>query len=81
MVEQLRVGAERRARNLGVQLRFVRELSDAAHWCTISRVSRSVDADLIVVGKSSKILHHLAGSLGRRLVSRNDAPATVVVVA
>jgi nucleotide-binding universal stress UspA family protein len=42
-------------------------------------LSRSVDADLIVVGKSSKLRHHLAGSLGRRLVSRHDAPAVVVV--
>jgi len=36
-------------------------------------------ADLIVVGKSAKMLHHLAGSLGRRLVARNDAPVIAVV--
>jgi hypothetical protein len=36
-------------------------------------------ADLIVVGRSAKMLHHLAGSLGRRLVSRRDAPVIVVV--
>jgi nucleotide-binding universal stress UspA family protein len=77
VVGQLRDEAERRARDLGVQLRFVRELGDAAH--ALTRVSRSVDAELIVVGRSSKILHHLAGSLGRRLVSRHDAPAIVVV--
>ena len=77
MVAQLKDQAERRARDLGVPLRFVREIGDTAH--ALTRVSRSVDADLIVVGKSSKILHHLAGSLGRRLVSRHDAPAIVVV--
>ena len=42
-------------------------------------VARSVHADLIVVGRSSKMLHRLAGSLGRRLVSRHDTPAVVVV--
>jgi nucleotide-binding universal stress UspA family protein len=77
MVGQLKAEAERRARDLGVKLRFVRQRGDAAR--ALTRVSRSVDADLIVVGKSSKILHHLAGSLGRRLVSRHDAPAIVVV--
>lgn len=77
MVGQLKDEAERRARELGVSLRFVRELGDAAH--ALTRVSSSVGADLIVVGKSSKVLHHVAGSLGRRLVARHDGPAIVVV--
>ena len=77
MVVLLKDEVERRARDRGVSLRFVREIGDTAH--ALTRVSRSVDADLIVVGKSSKILHHLAGSLGRRLVSRHDGPAIVVV--
>ena len=76
MVAQLKDEAERRARDLGVQLRFVREIVDTAH--ALTRVSRSMHADLIVVGRSSKILHHLAGSLSRRLVSRHDAPAIVI---
>jgi nucleotide-binding universal stress UspA family protein len=77
MVEQLRVEAEKRARDLGTQMTFVRELGGAAR--VLTRLSRSVNADLIVVGKSSKMLHHVAGSLGRRLVSRRDGPAIVVV--
>ena len=77
MVEQLRSEAQRRARDLGVPLRFVRELGDPVQ--AFARVSRSMSADLIVVGKSSKMLHRLAGSLGRRLVSRCDGPAIVVV--
>ena len=77
MVAELKNEAERRARDLGVPLHFVRELGDAVQ--ALTRVSRSMDADLIVVGKSSKILHHLAGSLGRRLVARHDVPAIVVV--
>jgi nucleotide-binding universal stress UspA family protein len=77
MVAQLHDEAERRARDRGVPLHFLREIGDSVH--ALVRVSRSMDADLIVVGKSSKILHHLAGSLGRRLVSRRDVPAIVVV--
>lgn len=74
---QLRDEAQRRANDLGVPLRFVSERGDTAP--TITRIARSLGADLIVVGRSAKMLHHLAGSLGRRLVSRNDAPVIAVV--
>jgi nucleotide-binding universal stress UspA family protein len=69
--------AERRARDLGLRLRFVRERGDPAP--SIVRFAKSVSADLIVVGRSAKMLHHLAGSLGRRLIARNDAPVIAVV--
>jgi nucleotide-binding universal stress UspA family protein len=69
--------ARQRARELGIQLRFVRELGDPAH--ALTQFARSADADLIVIGKSTKMLHRLVGSLGRRLVSRHDAPVIVVV--
>jgi hypothetical protein len=36
-------------------------------------------ADLVVVGRSAKMQHRRAGSLGRRLVGRKDAPVVVVV--
>jgi nucleotide-binding universal stress UspA family protein len=74
---QLKVEAERLANELGVDLKFLRERGDTAP--EITRVARSLGADLIVVGRSAKMLHHLAGSLGRRLVSRRDAPVIVVV--
>jgi len=74
---QLRDEAQRRARDLGVPLRFVSGRGDTAP--TIIRIARSLGADLIVVGRSAKMLHHLAGSLGRRLVSRRDAPVIAVV--
>jgi nucleotide-binding universal stress UspA family protein len=74
---ELKEEAEGRARDLGVRLRFVRERGDPAP--AIVRFAKSVRADLIVVGRSAKMLHHLAGSLGRRLVTRNDAPVIVVV--
>jgi len=74
---QLRDEAKHRARELGLHLRFVWERGDTAP--TITRIARSLGADLIVVGRSAKMLHHLAGSLGRRLVSRRDAPVIAVV--
>ena len=42
-------------------------------------VARAMHADLVVVGRSAKMRHHVAGSLGRRLVGRKDAPVVVVV--
>jgi hypothetical protein len=42
-------------------------------------VARAMHADLVVVGRSAKMRHRRAGSLGRRLVGRKDAPVVVVV--
>jgi nucleotide-binding universal stress UspA family protein len=77
VAKELKDDAEHRARDLGVGLEFISERGDTAP--TLTRIARSLGADLIVVGKSAKMLHHLAGSLGRRLVSRPDAPVIVVV--
>jgi nucleotide-binding universal stress UspA family protein len=74
---ELREEAEHRAHDLGVPLSFVRERGDIAH--SLCSVAHSMGADLVVVGRSAKVLHHVAGSLGRRLVSRHDAPVIVVV--
>ena len=43
------------------------------------RVAREARADLIVVGRSMKARHRLAGSLGRNLVLNRTAPVVVVV--
>jgi nucleotide-binding universal stress UspA family protein len=77
IVAALKTEVEHRSRALDVQVGFARETGDPA--TALTRFSQSVDADLIVVGKSSKMFHRLAGSLGRRLVSRHDSPAIVVV--
>jgi nucleotide-binding universal stress UspA family protein len=74
---ELEAEAEDRAAEAGVQLTFVRELGDTVH--ALISVARSANADLVVVGRSAKILHHLAGSAGRKLASRQDAPVVVVV--
>jgi hypothetical protein len=38
-----------------------------------------VQANLVVVGRSAKTMHHLAGSLSHRLTCRKDAPVVVIV--
>ena len=73
---QLKAEAAQRAGELGVPLSFVRESGDTAH--ALTSVAHSAGADLVVVGKSAKLWHHVAGSLGRRLVCRHDAPVIVV---
>jgi nucleotide-binding universal stress UspA family protein len=66
-----------RAGELGVEASFVREYSDAAQ--ALTRIAQSARADLVVVGRSEKMLHHLAGAVPRRLVLRADSPVVVVV--
>ena len=66
MAEELAGEVARRADELGVEVSFVREKGDAAH--VLTEVARSEHADLIAVGRSTKMLHRLAGSVSRRLV-------------
>lgn len=61
----------------GVDVTFVRTNGNAAK--ELLRIARADHADLIVVGRSTKARHHVAGSLGRRLVGKSDAPVVVVV--
>lgn len=65
------------AREHDVELTFVHTHGDTAK--ELIRIADDDHADLIVVGRSAKARHHLAGSLGRRLVGRRDAPIVVVV--
>ena len=61
----------------GVDVSFVRTRGDTA--IELLRIANADHADLLVVGRSTKARHHLAGSLGRRLVGRRGAPIIVVV--
>lgn len=74
---ELRDEAARRGGLLGLSVSFLSECGDATH--VLTEVARSVHADLIVVGRSTKALHRLAGSLSHRLTARKDAPVVVVV--
>jgi nucleotide-binding universal stress UspA family protein len=61
----------------GVDVAFVHTQGDAAR--ELLRIANADHADIVVVGRSTKARHHIAGSLGRRLVGRRDAPIIVVV--
>jgi nucleotide-binding universal stress UspA family protein len=60
-----------------VDLDFVHAKGDVA--AELLRIAAAESADLIVVGRSSKPLHALAGSLGRRIIGKRNAPVIVVV--
>lgn len=77
MAEELAAEVARRADTLGVDARFMRRSGDAPH--VLAEVARCQHADLMVVGRSAKMLHRLIGSVGRRLVLKHDGPVTVVV--
>ncbi|MDT4892029.1 MAG: hypothetical protein QOE97_1064 [Pseudonocardiales bacterium] len=69
--------AQRRAREVGVPVSFVTGRGEVTH--AVTEVARALNAELVVVGRSAKRLHHLAGSLSHRLTCRNDAPVVVIV--
>jgi nucleotide-binding universal stress UspA family protein len=69
--------AARRARDIGVSVSFVSEYGDPTE--ALTDIARTLNANLIVVGRSAKIRHRLAGSLSHRLSCRKDAPVVVVV--
>jgi K+-sensing histidine kinase KdpD len=69
--------AKRCADDQGVELAFVHVRGDTA--TELLRLAGEQHADQIVVGRSTKKRHHLAGSLGRRLVAMRKAPIIVVV--
>lgn len=77
MAERLAAEVATRAETLCVEATFVRGTGDAPR--VLSDVARSEHADLIVVGRSEKMLHRLAGSVGRRLVLNRNGPVLVVV--
>jgi nucleotide-binding universal stress UspA family protein len=75
--QQLREQTKQFAANLGAHLSFVHARGDTA--TEILRIAAAQHADQIVVGRSRKVRHHLAGSLGRRLIGKRNAPVVVVV--
>jgi nucleotide-binding universal stress UspA family protein len=77
IADELRTEANHRGDEAGVTVSFATEHGDATH--ALTDVARGLNAKLVVVGRSAKVRHHLAGSLSHRLTSRNDAPVVVVV--
>ncbi len=61
----------------GLQVQFVHAQGTPTH--ELLAVAKAVRADLLVVGRSKKARHHLAGSLGRALAGKREAPVVVIV--
>jgi nucleotide-binding universal stress UspA family protein len=61
----------------GMDLTFVHSHGDVA--TELLRVATTYAAQLIVVGRSTKVRHRVAGALGPRLVRKSDAPVVVIV--
>jgi hypothetical protein len=74
---RLKAEAECRAGELGVEINFVHVHGDAAE--RLKAIARDAHADVIAVGRSTKLRHQLAGSLGRRLTRDRGAPIVVIV--
>jgi nucleotide-binding universal stress UspA family protein len=77
IAEQLRTKLTDTANDEVVDVEFVHTRGDAA--AELLRIAALENADLIVVGKSSKALHYFAGSLGHRIMAKRNAPVVVVV--
>jgi nucleotide-binding universal stress UspA family protein len=77
LAEQLRLKLSVSAVDAAVDFNFIHVRGDAS--VELVRMAVAQNANLIVVGKSSKVLHHLVGSLGRRLIGKRNAPVVVVV--
>jgi nucleotide-binding universal stress UspA family protein len=74
---ELKGEAERRAGEVGVSVSFVTEYGEVTH--AVTELARELHAELVVVGRSARMLHRFAGSLSHRLTCRKDAPVVVVV--
>jgi nucleotide-binding universal stress UspA family protein len=74
---ELERAVRRHAAEHGLDVGFVHARGDRAQ--ELLRVAEAVQSDLIVVGSSTRAIHHVAGSLGRRLIGRSKAPVVAVV--
>jgi nucleotide-binding universal stress UspA family protein len=61
----------------GLEVTFVHTRGDPAR--ELLRVAGDIRADMIVVGRSAKARHQIAGSLGHCLVTRRRSPIVVIV--
>jgi nucleotide-binding universal stress UspA family protein len=74
---QLRAEVQRHCESDDFDVAFVHSRGDPAR--ELLRLADEIGADLLVVGRSAKARHQVAGSLGRCLVVKRRAPVVVVV--
>jgi hypothetical protein len=58
-------------------LAFIQVRGDPCH--VLVRIAEEAKAGVIAVGRSTKVRHRLAGSIGRRLLAKRGSPIIVVV--
>jgi nucleotide-binding universal stress UspA family protein len=75
--EQLRAEAHQSAAGCDLDFSFIHTRGDTAS--ELLRIAQAVQADQIVVGRSSQLRHRLIGAVGRRLMVRRAAPVVVIV--
>jgi nucleotide-binding universal stress UspA family protein len=73
----LRAEVRRHSDTDDLDITFVHAHGDPAR--ELLRIAAEAGADLIVVGRSEKARHQLAGSIGRHLVIKRGAPVVAVV--
>ena len=74
---RLRAEAEGSVAGLDLNVTFVHARGDVA--AELLRIAHDLQADQIVVGRSTKLRHRLVGALGRKLVAKRAAPVVVIV--
>lgn len=73
---ELREAIAERSPVLDLDVRLVVRTGEP--YTELIEVARQVHADAVVVGRSTKVLHRIAGSLAVKLVRANRWPVTVV---
>jgi nucleotide-binding universal stress UspA family protein len=74
---ELELELTQKTADLDVEVGFIHLHGDPAEQLT--RVARATRADMIAVGRSTKLRHRLAGSLGRGLTRSRRTPIVVIV--
>lgn len=74
---ELKAELEHKTSGLDTEIRFVHVQGDTAEQLT--QIACHTHADVIAVGRSTKLRHRLAGSLGRGLARNRRAPIVVIV--
>jgi nucleotide-binding universal stress UspA family protein len=77
LAQVLRDRVEDYSAEQNIPLRFFHAHGDPV--AELTRIAEEFGADVIVVGKSTKARHQIAGSLGRRLIGRRNSSVVVVV--
>lgn len=74
---ELKAELDDKTSGLDIEIRFIHVQGDTAEKLT--QIACTTHADVIAVGRSTKLRHRLAGSLGRGLARNRRAPIVVIV--